>query len=148
MFNGLVVAYCGVWVGIELGIWLRIWLGLGAGCWIKIGIPSTSARPPPKTSHIDSSGSTTSTTTSERSGNLASPSVHSTPASSVAAHSGRIGMTRRRMNLRLSKMKTGNAASNRRLKFNHNPNIHTTQAQSHFLLLCLCLARLILCKCR
>ena len=24
MFNGRVVAYCGVWVGVELGIWLRI----------------------------------------------------------------------------------------------------------------------------
>jgi len=38
-------------------------------------------------SHVDSSGSTTSTTTSECSGNSAS-SVHSTAASSVATHSG------------------------------------------------------------
>jgi len=36
MFNGRVVAYCGVWVWVELGIWL----GPGVGCWIKIGTPT------------------------------------------------------------------------------------------------------------
>jgi len=45
MFNGLVVAYCGIWVGVELEIWLRIWIGLGVGCWIKIDIPTMSAQP-------------------------------------------------------------------------------------------------------